>query len=133
MKVKLENKSRWILSAFVVLIALGYILASLGRTDGLLYTTAGIGVLFGLFILGEAGVMGYIRGKKYKSIGIGDIIVWISFVVGSVIILNSIVLINAIRVVTPEALLNFLSINGAVFGGLAGVLAIALLFTGKPE
>ena len=133
MNFNVEKKTRWILSGIILTAVLGYIFASFGKTEWVLWTFAFLGFLLGLGIFSEVGIISYFRAKSYKNIGFDDFFVWVGAGVGTVVIVNSLTIITAIRNGTPEWLLNFLSINGAIFGGIAGILTLIFLFTAKPR
>ena len=129
----IEKKSRWVLSGLILLVALGYVFTGFGLSKWVLWTNVGVGVIFGLFIFTETAVFDYFRKKGYKTIAMSDVFVWIGLVLGTLVIVNSLAFIGFIRDVLPEAVLNFLSINGLIVGGFAGLYAIALLWFGRPE
>ncbi|MFA5724387.1 MAG: hypothetical protein WC979_09095 [Candidatus Pacearchaeota archaeon] len=129
---KMEKGTKWTLSGFIFLISLGYIFSSLGKSDWTQWTSAGLGILFGVFIFSEAGVLGYIKNKGWKKITFSDIVVWVSFMLGTILIVNSFLIIQSIREYAPMWLTNFLGLTGAIAGGLAGIFAILMLFTKKP-
>jgi len=131
--MKTEQKTKTVLSLIVVVAILGYVFASFGNTDAVLWTFAILGIFLGLGIYSEVSIIEYFRRKKYKSISYADFLVWAGFIFGTVVILNSIIIIQTIREITPEWLINFLSINGAIFGALAGGLFLLLLWMPKPE
>jgi hypothetical protein len=131
--IKTEKNTKWIFAGMIVLISLGYIFSSFGKINWVQYINVGLGILLGMFIFVEAGVLGYIKGKRWKSVSAEDLLVWFSFVVGAIIILNSVMIVNVIRNSSPMWLVNFLSISGAIFGGIAGLLAIAFIFVDKPK
>ena|SRR3990167_1473520 len=133
MVFNIEKKTRWLVSTIVLVTALIYVFASFGKTEWILWATAILGILLGLFLYAESGIIEYYRQKKYRNISVSDVFVWLGFIFGTVIILNSITIITAIRNVTPTWLLSFLSINGAIAGGIAGILAIVFMFTPMPE
>jgi len=130
---KIERKTKVILSAVILVSIIGYILSSFGKSDSLAWLFAILGILIGLGVYSEVAVVDYFRQKKFKQIGMGDFIVWIGAIFGTVIILNSIIIINTLRNVTPTWLLNFLSINGAIAGGVTGILLLLMLWLPRPE
>tara|TARA_Y100000310_G_scaffold67692_2_gene63065 strand:- start:4846 stop:5244 length:399 start_codon:yes stop_codon:yes gene_type:complete len=131
--LNIQKGTKLIFAGIILAVAIGYILTSLGATQYLLYASAGLGVLFGLFLYVEGGVYDYYKKKGYKTIGVGDALVWLAFIFGTFIIANSLLIFGGVRDNVPEAIANFLAINGAVGGALAGVLAIAFLFLPKPQ
>jgi hypothetical protein len=128
-----EKSTKWVLSAIIVTSVLGYIFASLGKSSLVLWTFSILGILLGLGLYSEVAIVEYFRQKKYKKIGFGDIFVWFGFIFGTVVILNSIFIIQAVRNVAPGWLLSFLSINGAIAGGVAGLLMLLMLWMPKPD
>jgi hypothetical protein len=129
---KMEKGTQWILAGFVFLISLGYIFSSLGKSDWTQWTNAILGILMGLFIFIEAGVFGYIKNKGWKKMDIKDVVVWVSFIVSTLLIFNSVLMIQAIRLYSPSWLISLSSGVGVIVGGLAGLFAIIMLFTKKP-
>lgn len=132
-KMKVENKTKWILSAIILIAVIGYIFASFGNTNVIVWMFAILGILLGLGLYSEVAIADYFRKKKYKQIGFGDIFVWLGLIFGTIVILNSIFIIQAIRNVAPIGLLNFLSVNGAIAGGIAGILILIMLWSPRPE
>jgi len=128
-----NKKTKWFLASLIGLISLSYIFSSFGLQEWVTYINVGLGVTFGIFILIMGGVVGYIRQKKWKTLNSNDLVTWLSAVVGPLIILNSFFVITSIRNLAPDAILNFLSITGAIFGGLAGFIGIAFLFIKTPN
>jgi len=133
MKQKIESKTKLVLSAIVVVSVLGYIFASFGNSNAILWTFAVLGILLGFGLYTEVAIVDYLRNKKYKDLGTGDFLVWLGFIFGTIVILNSIIIVTAIRNLTPAWLLNFLSINGAIAGGIAGILLLMMLWLPKQE
>ena len=131
--IKTEKGTRWILSAIILTAVLGYIFASFGNSTAVLWMFAFLGILLGLGLYSESAVVEYFRQKRYKQVGFGDIFVWLGIVFGTIVILNSILIIQAIRNVAPDWLLSFLSVNGAIAGGIAGILLLLMLWMPKPE
>lgn len=133
MLLNVEKKTRWILSVIVTITFLSYIFTGFGKTIWVIWLNVVFGIILGLFIYSETAIVSYIKSKKYKKIDSGDILVWFGAVFGTVVILNSIFFINVIRAIPPQGLVSFLSINGAIAGSIAGILALTLLWLPTPE
>jgi len=125
-----QATSRWI-GAFLLVMFIIYILVSLGKTAWISW----IAVIFGFFITGflfiQSGIMTYLRKKNYRTLGVGDFIVWITVAVAVGILLNSLLLIQAIRNSAPIWLLNFTTTIGVSVGIIGGLLAIIHLVVPK--
>ena len=131
--IQTEKGTKWILTSIILVAVLGYIFASFGNSNAVLWMFAILGILLGLGLYTESAVVEYIRQKKYKSVSFADFFVWAGFIFGTIVILNSITIITAIRNVAPSWLLNFLSITGSIAGGIAGILLLLMLWMPKPQ
>lgn len=131
--INIEEKTKWILSVIITIVFLSYVFTGFGRTDVVVWLNVIFGIFIGLFLYTETAIVSYIKSKKYRKIDTGDILVWLGAVFGTIVIFNSIFFINAIKSVAPEGLVSFLAINGAIAGGIAGILALALLWLPRPE
>lgn len=132
-KLKLEDSGRKLFGLWVVFLAVIYILASFGRIEWLQWVAVGSGILLSLFVFGQAGTLDYFRQKKYKNIGTGDFVVWISSFFAGVVFLNSLFLIQMIRNLAPAGLLNFTTAIGVTSGVIVSILALIFAFSSKPK
>ena len=127
----MKKQGQWILTAVLVTAFLSYTLFSLGRSNGVLWTFTILGFLIGSFILGQAGFVRYVKGKEWKPFTFEDIALIGSFVIGFGIILNSLIFIPVLRNVSPEWLVSYLAVQGAILGAVGGILSIILLWMKK--
>lgn len=131
--IKLEKGSSKWFGVVILILSLMLIASSLGRTEWIQWISVAFSILLGLFLYREGGVRDYIRNKGYKKITLQDPIVWLSFIFGTFLIINGILLINVIRNASPDWLVNFISSSGVIGGVVAGILAIILIATPKPK
>lgn len=133
LKLKLEDSGRKWFGLWVLFLAIIYVLASLGKISWVQWIAVGSGIFLSLFVIGQAGVWDYLRQKRYKSIGFGDIMVWIALFFAGVLFLNSIFLIPFIGTTAPSWIVNFTTGIGVTAGIIVGLLAIFFAFTPKPK
>lgn len=125
----IEKKTSLWLGMFVVVMSIVYIFVSLGKTNWIEWIALIWGLFLGVFLLLEAKVLTYFAKKDYKKIGFGDAVVIGSLIFGIVIILNSLLLIGAVKDLSPAWLISFGSTTGVVagvIGALLGILHIAM-------
>lgn len=123
----MKKNNIWI-GSIVALMSLGYLLTSLGEGDSVRYIFSAFGLLLGLFLYVEAGIIQYFNSGNYKEFGIGDIVVFGTLIVGTGVLLNSLLIFQAVKDVFPDWLNSFAMTNGILFGVLgiiAGVIHIA--------
>lgn len=124
----MQNKTNLWIGAIVSLMGLGYLLTSLGQADYIKYIFSVFGVLLSVFLFIEAGIIQYFKNENYKQIGFGDFVVFGTIIIATGVLLNSILIFQAIKDVFPLWLSNFATTTGVLFGILgiiAGVLHIA--------
>jgi len=124
----MKIKSNIWIGAIVILMGLGYLLTSLGQAEYLRYIYATFGILLSAFLFVEAGIIQYFKSENYKQIGFGDIVVFGTVIVATGVLLNSIIIFQALRDVFPAWLNSFAMTTGILFGVLgmvAGILHIA--------
>ena len=131
--IKTEKGTKWILTAIILVAVLGYVFSSFGNSNAVMWLFAILGILLGLGLYSESAIVEYFRQKRYRQVGFGDVFVWLGLVFGTIVILNSILIIQAVRNIAPDWLLSFLSINGAIAGGISGILLLLMLWMPKPE
>jgi|GEM_PF-6010288 len=122
----MSKTNLWI-GSIVVLMGLGYLLTSLGQVDYVRYIFTAFGIILSVFLFIEAGVIQYFKKENYKQIGFGDIVVFGTIIVATGVLLNSILVFQAVRDVMPSWLASFATTTGVLFGVLgiiAGVLHI---------
>lgn len=134
MAVNFEKKSRFWIGLFILVMSLIYILVSWGKAEWIRW----ISLVWGFFLVGfliiEAGIVEYFQQKRYKQIGMNDILVMVTIATAFVLLLNSILLLNVIPMESvPEWLLSFLRTNATIVGVISGILGIFYIFTGKPR
>ena len=78
--LKIENGTKWVLSAIILTSVLGYIFASFGNSNAVLWMFAVLGILLGLGLYSESAVVEYIRQKRYKNVNFADFFVWAEYV-----------------------------------------------------
>lgn len=130
-KPNFEKKTGLWLGLLVLVLSIIYILTTLGKATWTSY----IAIVFGYFLVGfliiEGGVLEYFRRKDYKKIGVGDFVVWITIASASVIFLNTTLLIQAVRNITPDNILNpllsFTQITGVTAGIVGAILGIVYI------
>ena len=121
-----KQTSLW-MGLFILVMALMYILASLGKVDWLRY----IAVIFGFFLAGflfiQSGIRVYFQRQEYKKISIGDFVVFATIIFAAGILINSFLLIEALKNISPNWLLSFSRVTGIIAGTGAGILAVVHL------
>lgn len=128
---KIEKNSEVWLGVVIFLLAVIYILFSLGKTIWIQWIAVVTGLILASFIFFKAGSIEYFKRKEYKKIDFNDFKVWISIILAVVVALNSIISIQSIRNSAPVWLINFTSSTGVIAGSVVGVLAIIYLFSNK--
>lgn len=131
--IKVEKTTRFLLAILGIIIALMFIFVSWGKAEWTLYMgLIGSGFL-ALFLLTEGAIWEYYRKKDFRKIGLGDIISWLTFGTGVLMIVSFLLLIQIIQNTAPEWLLSFMAVYGTTIGILAGVLFIYHIFTPRPK
>jgi len=129
----IEKRTQLLLGLLGLFVTLGFILVSLGKSSWLQVMALVGAVFIGLFLWFEGGWLSYIKKKGYKTLSFGDFIVWFSFVIGGLLILQAFTLFTVINNASPDWLLSFLSTNGVIIGILAGLLFLYHSFAPRPK
>lgn len=130
-KPKLEKKSQFWLGLLVVVLSLVYIFSTLGRTTWTNWIAFLFGVFLAIFLFVEGGITNYFKSKSYRSLGFGDLVVFLTIFSGAIVLLNSILIFRSIRAVAPEWLIGFTTATGVTTGVIAGILGIVFVFTAR--
>lgn len=131
--LKIEKGAEKWFAILIILLSAMLILTSFGKTEWLVYISAGFSIILGIFLYREGGVRDYIRSKGYKKISGQDFLVWASFIFGTFLVINGALLIPMVGSAFPEWFKSFMSTNG-IFGGIiSGSLGIIYLFIPKPK
>lgn len=121
MDFNLEKKTGLWTGLFVLVMSIIYILVTLGKTQWTMY----IAVIWGFFLGGllffEAGAIDYFRKKEYRSVGFGDLVVWLSIAFSVIILVNTILLIGNLRASSPTWIVDFAT-NTGLIGGIGGAI-----------
>src|SRR3990167_580386 len=128
-----EKKTQSWLGAFILVLSLIYVFASLGKLDWVVWIAIAFGVFLSILLISEGGVYSYWKSKGYRKIDSGDFLVWMTMFVSGVVFLNSIALIGVVKDWFPDAVLNFLSIVGVTSGIIAGLLGAVYVLVPKPK
>ena len=131
--IKVEKGSEKWFSVLIILLSLMLILTSLGKTEWIIYISAGFSMVLALFLFREGGVRDYIIKKGYKQISGQDFLVWASFIFGTFLLVNGIILIPAVGNSFPSWFTSFMATNGVIGGSISGLLGIIYLFIPKPK
>jgi len=129
--LKIESSSQKWFGATILLLSIMLIFTSLGKTEWLMYISAGFSIVLGFVIYTEGGIRDYLKRKGYKQIDGNDLLVWTSFIFGTFLLLNAIIIIFG-NVLTG-GFANFIRSAGVVGGSVSGILAIFLLVTKRPK
>jgi len=113
----------WTLGATIVLFV-GYILFSLGKESGLKTVFAIVGILLAVYLIAQAGIIQYFKKENYKSLGLGDIVVFGTLIIAGAIIINSVMFFPSISGIIPVKIANFATTNAIILAVIGIVLAI---------
>lgn len=125
---KLEQGSERWFGVTVILLSLMLIASSLGKTNWLAYISGGFSIILGLFLYREGGVRDYLQKKGYKKITAGDFIVWSSFIFGTFLLTNGLLLFFGDL---SGGFVNFIRSSGVVGGIISLILGTFLILTPK--
>ena len=121
---QIEKRTSMFMGAFIVVLAVVYILATLGKTDFVTW----IAIIFGFFLAGflaiQSGILTYFERKEFRKIGFGDLIVLLTVIFAAGVFLNTLLLIEVVKNVSPEWLISFAKTIGVTVGVGAGILGI---------
>jgi len=127
-----KGSEKWF-GVTVFLLSLMLIFTSLGKTAWLYWISAGFSIILGILLYREGGVRDYLMKKGWKRFSAQDIIVITSFIFGTFLITNGILLIKLISDFIPAGFVNFMHTTGVIGGIASGILAIFLILTPKPK
>ena len=126
-----EQKTMLWTGLLLVVLSLIYIFVTLGRIDLIRWVAVFFGAYLSIFLFVQAGIIEYFRKKEYKTIGFGDIVVWLTVIVAVLVLINTALLIGIIGAYIPEWitsqewLMSLTRTIGVIIGILAGLLGIA--------
>ena len=131
--MNLLDRTKLILGGLGLVVAIAFVLVSMGKAQWA-NMMALIGSAFlGLFLLSEGAFLQYVQSSGYKKLGLGDLIVLLSFVIGAIMIAQALLLFAVVQNNAPAWLLTFLSAQGIVIGILASLLFLYHMFAPKPR
>jgi len=128
-KGRLEKNSMKLIGIFLAIMFVMYGLASLGKSQWLVWIPIIFGFLIGGFLFVESQFISWLKKKEYKKFDINDVIVLLSVITSVALIINSTLLINAIRNSAPQWLLSFSTTTGVIVAGIGLVLSILHFFS----
>jgi len=128
-KFSVERKSRMIIGAMALILIGIFISFTLANETGVLWGMIITGILLSLLLYSEGSIIAWIKGGKYKSIGFGDLVVIGTFVVATLVLLNSLFLIPMIGEAIPLGILSFVKGVAITVSILAGILVLIHIIT----
>lgn len=129
----MRNTTKVILSILALLIAVMYIFVSWGKATWLQYIALISSGFIAIFLLSKGAIYDYFRKKEYKKIGFGDVIAWVTFGTGILMLVSFLLLIQVIQNQAPDWLLTFMAGYGTTIGILAGILVVYHMFAPTPK
>jgi hypothetical protein len=129
--IKVEKGSEKWFGITIILLSIMLVFTSLGRTDLLVWISAIFSIIVGIFLYREGGIRTWLMKKGYKSITASDFIVISSFIFGTFVILNGILLVFAKS--HSGWFVSFIRGNGVIGGIITAILGIFLILTPKPK
>lgn len=120
----MQNKVNIWVGSIVALMSVGYLLTSLGQAEYIMYIFSTFGIILSLFLFAQAGLIQYFKSENYKRIGLGDLVVFTTIIVATGVLLNSIIIFQAIKDAIPVWLSNFATTTGVLFGILGIIFGI---------
>jgi hypothetical protein len=125
---KIEKRTSMWMGIFITVLALIYILTTLGKTTWISW----IAIVFGFFLAGflfiQSGILTYFKKDEYRKIGVGDVVVWLTIIFAVGVLLNTLLIIEALKNIAPEWLISFSRTIGVTVGVGAGILGIVHIF-----
>jgi phosphatidylserine synthase len=118
---KIEKGTRYIIGISLLLLIAMYVLFVLGKSDATKYIAATVGVLMAIILFIEGSIIKYIRQKKYKKIGFGDVVVWLSAVASACLLVSSYFIVWGVRNGAPQWIANAVkpfSVSVAIFSAI---------------
>jgi hypothetical protein len=130
-RARLENNSMRLIGIFLAIMFIMYGLASIGKSTWLVWIPMIFGFILGGFLFVEGQFINWIKTKSYKRFDLGDIIVLLSTITSVILIVNSALLVNALRNISPTWLVNFSSTTGVIVAIIGLLLSILHFFSRK--
>ena len=130
-RARLENNSMRLIGIFLAIMFIMYGLASIGKSTWLVWIPMIFGFILGGFLFVEGQFINWIKTKSYKRFDLGDIIVLLSTITSVILIVNSALLVNALRNISPTCLVNFSSTTGVIVAIIGLLLSILHFFSRK--
>ena len=131
--IDIKKRTQVLFGILGLVVSLAFVFLSMGKSSVVLGMALVSSIFLGLFLWSEGALLSYLRKKEYRKIGIGDVIVWMSFAVGGILIVQAMILANFLTSGIPQSLANFISVNGVVIGILAFLLFIYHMFRPTPR
>lgn len=128
-KARLEKNSMKLIGVFLAIMFVMYGLASIGKSQWLVWIPMIFGFVLGIFLFIEGQFINWMKTKGYKKFDLGDVIVLLSTITSIALIINSALLISALRNVAPTWLLSFSATTGIIVAGLGLILSILHFFS----
>jgi len=121
---KIEKRTSMWMGAFIIVLAIVYILTTLGKTDWVSWIAIIFGFFLVVFLFIQSGILIYFNKEEYRKIGIGDVVVWLTVIFAAGVFINTLLLIQIIKNVTPLWVISFATTIGVTVGIGAGILGI---------
>ena len=129
--VKIEKGSERWFGITIILLSAMLILTSLGRTEWIMYISGAFSALLGVIIYTEAGIREWLKKKGYKSVDPQDFLILTSFVFGTFLIVNAIMIF--LGDIATGWFFDFIRGSGLIGGTISGILGIFLVLTKRPK
>ena len=124
MSNQVEKRTSMWMGAFIIVMAIIYILTTLGKTDWISWIAIIFGFFLAIFLFIQSGILTYFNKEEYRKIGIGDIVVMLTIIFAVGVFLNTLLLLQVIQNIAPAWLTSFATTVGVTVGVGAGVLGI---------
>lgn len=127
--LNLEKNTQLVLGIIGLTALLIYILNSvnLGEWSPNIFIVTGIALFLILII--EGGVATYFKAGRYKSLDVGDVIIWATMVVAGLVLLNTLIGFQAVANLMPQSVIDFAGTSSAIVAGFAGVIVVIQMIT----
>lgn len=119
-----EKKASVWMGAFILLSSIVYLLVVFGSQRWLQILAGIAGLFLAMFLIIQAGIVEYFRKKDYRKLGPGDVVVWLTFIVGAGVLVNSLLLFGIVSQNAPQWILTFSTTTGVITGIIGIILAI---------
>src|SRR4030042_3379728 len=107
MKTNLEKASSLWIGLFILVMSVIYVFVTIGQTDWVIWISIVWGVFLSILLFIESGIIVYFQKKDYKKLTMGDGIVFLTLIIATGILMNTIFLINVVSDIIPSYILNF--------------------------